>query len=173
MVLLWLTHFSTSTFDDFCSLCFPLPSKNSCIGLNLDLLSTNTGRSIILFCQASSQLHSTSTCCWSPFSTTIPEHLNHSCPSFLLPLFMANLSRRTMTKNPFLVLYTKDSIQCSWAGCPMFLIGWIIHIFWIHIFPLRSDEITLWLGPPELNPKHKQVNDGIVSFFSNLILTQY
>ncbi|KAF9645387.1 hypothetical protein BDM02DRAFT_580795 [Thelephora ganbajun] len=57
-------------------------------------------------------------------------------------------------------------LQCGWAGCPEEFddeADWIRHVS-IHVFTLKPNERTPWLGPPELDPDRQQASTADAPF---------
>lgn len=61
----------------------------------------------------------------------------------------------TLSSAPSITMHaTEQGLQCGWAGCLEELgdeTEWIKHVS-IHVFTLKPDERTPWLGLPELDP---------------------
>jgi len=76
----------------------------------------------------------------------------------------------------------EQGLQCGWAGCPEEFndeMHWIRHVS-MHVFTLKPNERTPWLGPPEQDPDPQPVTisrsrwspvDGV--FFSELHMVRY
>ena len=49
---------------------------------------------------------------------------------------------------------TRQGFRCNWAGCPKEFDSernWLKHVA-VHVFTLKPNERTPWLGPPEVDP---------------------
>ena len=70
---------------------------------------------------------------------------------------------------------TERGLQCGWAGCLEEFNAepeWIKHVS-IHVFTLKPNERTPWLGLPELDPDHQRVPAVNGVFFAGFHTTRY